>query len=456
MPVRAVATPVVLAALLSACAAKMVPLPAVGPPRYPDFVAPDVPADLTGSRPALYQERAWRFLQHGDLRNAEREVAAALAASPAFVAPKVTAGYIDLARGEPKGALGHFDLALESQAGAVSALVGRGQALLALDREADATAAFAAAVAADPSLVDLQRRLAVLRFRMAERAIAAAREAAGANRLEAARRAYGDAIASSPESPFLYRELAVVERKAGDRRAALEHLRRAVALDGTDAASIAQIGELLEEDGDLEGALSAYADSLALDMNDAVADRRDALRDRMERARLPEEYRAIDTATQLTRAQLAALIAIRLQGRLGDMPVVNAGVITDVRGSWAELWIMAVVRAGIMEPFANHTFQPAAVVRRADLAPIATRLLQRLVPAEQVQRWQSTRVAFADLLPAHLAYPSAATVVAAGVMTTTIDGAFQPSAPVTGAEAIALTDRLERLAAQPGLASVAR
>jgi hypothetical protein len=43
----------------------------------------------------------------------------------------------------------------------------------------------------------------------------------------------------------------------------------------------------------------------------------------------------------------------------------NAVVITDARGSWAEPWIMEATRVGVMEVYANHTFQPEALVRRS-------------------------------------------------------------------------------------------
>lgn len=456
MSARAVAGFVLGATLVSSCAPKVVPAPVSGMPRFPDFVPPDVPVALVGSQAGIHQERAWQYLQAGDLRSAEREVASALAVSPEFVPARVTSGYVELARSNPKAALPHFERAIERKRDEVSALVGRGQALVALARDEEAIGAFEAALAERPTLGDLRLRLDVLRFRRVERAIASAREAARGQRLDIARRAYEDAIVSSPDSPFLYRELAAIERRAGERRAALERLRQARALDPSDAASVAQMGEILEEDGDLEGAMQAYADSLALEPSASVAARREALRARIELARLPEEYRAIDEAPSITRAQLAALIGVRLQRWMRDMPVVDPGVITDVRGTWAETWIMTVVRAGVMEAFANHTFEPSTVVRRADLAPIADTLLSRLASRDQLTRWQSTRTDFSDLSPSHLAYPSASTAVAAGVMSKAPDGGFQPAALVTGAEAVTMIDRFERLARQPGLASSAR
>jgi hypothetical protein len=39
---------------------------------------------------------------------------------------------------------------------------------------------------------------------------------------------------------------------------------------------------------------------------------------------------------------------------------------TDDRGHWAQRWILDITRAGIMDVFPNHTFQPAGIVRRED------------------------------------------------------------------------------------------
>jgi tetratricopeptide (TPR) repeat protein len=435
-----------LVVLLEACAARSVPVPVATAPKYPEFVVPAIPAALAASPAVAHHDLAWRFLQSGDLKNADRELGAATQATPAFYPAEATSGWVAMARKEPQAALMHFDRALQHQADYVSALVGRGQALIALERDRDAAASFEAALTADPQLPDLRRQIDVLKFRAAEREIAAARQAARANRFDEARQAYQLAITNSPDSAFLYRELAALERQAQDDAAALDHFRRAFALDPTDASSMAQIGELLEARGDLEAALKSYDDALAIEPGAALSGRRDALRSRIELARMPEEYRAISDAPQITRAQLAALIGIRLGPWLQAMPATDAGVMTDVRGTWAEQWIMAVTRAAVMQPYANHTFQPRTILNRVDVAPIVSRLIVRLAPSEQARTWQTARVAFTDLQAGHLAYPAASTAVASGVITKDADGAFQPYQPLTGAEAIAMVDRIQRLA----------
>jgi tetratricopeptide (TPR) repeat protein len=446
MRTRALIVVVGLIAVLQGCAARSVPVPVVTTPRYPEFVAPAIPPALAASPAVVHQDLAWRFLQSGDLRSADREIALALQGTPGFYPAEAASGWVALARKDPKSALTHFDRAVERQADYVSALIGRGQALAGLARESEAAASLEAALAAAPQMTDLRRQIDVLKFRGAERDIEAARQAARANRFDEARRAYETAITNSPESAFLYRELAALERQARQDGAALEHFRKAIDLDPSDASSMAQIGELLESRGDLEAALKSYDGALAIEPGPALSARRDALRAKIEFARMPDEYRAIVATPQITRAQLAALIGIRLGPWLQTMPAADAGVMTDVRGTWAETWIMAVTRAAVMEPYANHTFQPRSIVHRVDMAPIASRLIVRLTSSEQARSWQASRVAFTDLQPAHLAYPAASTAVAAGVMTRSGEGAFQPALPVTGTEAIAMIERLQRLA----------
>ena len=437
--------------LVSACAPKVVSVPVVTAPKYPEFREPAVPPALADGPAGQSYARGWAYLQAGDLRTAEREFADALKMTPAFYPAEASLGYLELARKDAKAALPHFDRAIElnPQHGEVSTFIGRGESLLALGREGDALGAFEAAVAADPSQVELARRVEVLKFRGVEQGLARARDAARAGRLDEAIAAYTVAIGSSPDSPFLYREIAAIEKQKGNLDAALADFRKAVALDPSDAKSLAQIGDILEGRGDVAGAEKAYVDALAIEPIADVEKRLDAIRARSALARLPAEYRAIDQAAQITRADLAALIGIRLGSLLQGGPRNgDAALITDVRNNWAATWIMSVARAGVMDPFANHAFQPRSVVRRTDLAQALARLLARVAaqnPA-RAKAWESARVKFSDLSPGHLAYPAASVTVAAGVLRTSGENSFQPSRPVTGAEAIEAVNKIETLA----------
>jgi tetratricopeptide (TPR) repeat protein len=442
---------IVVTACLSACAPKVVPLPTVTTPRFPEYVQPAIPDVFKSSPVAATQTRGWTFLQAGDLKNAEREFTVALKAVPAFLPAEDGLGYVALANKDAKGALPHFERTLEKDATDVSALVGRGQALVALNRTEEALQAFRAALAVDASLADVRQRVEVLSFRGVEQNVANARQAARAGRLDEAIRAYTSAIAASPDSPFLYREVAAVERQKGNAEAALEHFEKAASLDPTDAKTFEQIGELREASGELDAAQQAYNRSLAIEPNDAVSQRLEDVGAKIALAKLPAEYRAIDQAAQITRADLAALVGIRLAPLLGGPRSRDASLITDIRGNWAATWIVSVARAGVMEPYANHAFQPHSVVHRTDLAQAVARLLAKVAALRPAQKpaWDGARLKFSDLAAGHLAYPAASAAVAAGVMKTAAGDAFQPTRAVSGAEAIEAVEKLQALAGLP-------
>jgi tetratricopeptide (TPR) repeat protein len=434
------------------CAAKLPPSPpAITVPKYPDFIVPGVPRGV-GTPAAVERHMAgWGWLQAGDLRAAERNFAAALKQSASFYPGEVGLGYVALVNKKQKDALLHFDRAVVLNPRYAPALSGRAEALLALGQEKEALQSLDAALQADPSLSGLRTRIDVLRFRGQQQEIEGARGLAQSGQLDAARGAYLAAIETSPDSPFLHRELADVERRAGRLDAALDHASRAAALEPDEPRTHVLLGEIYEAQGNVAKAAEEFAAALALQPDEALSGRVDRLRERAAFEAMPPEYRTIETAPVVTRGQLAALFAVQLEPLLSTARNVNAIVITDMRGHWASPYILTAARAGVMEVYPNHTFQPDAGVRRADLASAVSRVLQ-LVAQRNPQLAASWRVSprkFPDLGPGHLNYPTAALAVDAGVMTTADDGAFQLTRPVAGAEAVASIGRLAQLAGQP-------
>jgi hypothetical protein len=148
---------------------------------------------------------------------------------------------------------------------------------------------------------------------------------------------------------------------------------------------------------------------------------------------------------------MAALIGVRLAPLLMWGPKRNGVVITDLRGHWAAPWIPTVARAGVMDVFDNHTFQPRGTVRRAELGQIVTRLLGRVavIKPEKARAWETARGRFPDLAAGNIAFSAASAAVASGVLTLAADGRFQPTRVATGAEAVEAVRRLEALADLP-------
>ena len=351
--------------------------------------------------------------------------------------------------GRPRDALDQFNGVLKHAPAYAPALAGRAQALLALGRDAEALASLEAAAAADPSL-DLGPRIEVLRFRGTEDRIAAARGAAEQGRLDEARSAYEQAIALAPETAFLFREFAAVENRAGRPAKALEHLRKAVLLDPGDQRAQLMLGDVLLGQNDPDGAARAYAAAQAIDPTPEATAKLAEARERLALARLPAEFHAIAGLPEVTRGDVAAVLGIRLADLLAQQ--TRPGVlVTDVRSHWAAAWILAVVRAGVMEPLPNHTFQPQQRVRRVDLAQVASRVLALIAAARpgSAAAWDSARVSVADVSPSHPTYPAVSQAVQAGVLPLAGD-VFDPSRPVSGTELLAAVDRLETLAAPTG------
>jgi tetratricopeptide (TPR) repeat protein len=438
----------VLLGVLAGCAPKTAPaLPPAGAHRFPEFIFPAVPAQIGTPQAVAAHELGWQWLQAGDLRAADRNFTAALKAAPGFYPSETGLGYLSLARKDNKETASHFERALAANPTYAPALAGRGEALLTLGQREQALASFEAAIAADPQLATLRSRIEVLRFRGLQDDVDAARKAADAGRLAEARTIYERTIAASPESPFLYRELANVEKREGNLAAALEHVQKAAALNPVEPRNLITLAEIYEAQGDYAKAVDSYLAASALEPSEAVDAKIEELREKAAFAAMPAEYKSIETSPTVTRAQLAALFGVRLDALLKSAPRPNAVVITDTRGTWAAPWILAVARAGLMEVYPNHTFQPNAVVRRGDLAEAASRALA-LAATTNPRLAATIRTAhgrFPDVPEGHLNYRAASVVVASGVMAATADGTFQLPRLVTGAEALAAVAKLEEL-----------
>jgi tetratricopeptide (TPR) repeat protein len=438
----------VLAAIVSACGARSVK-PVTTGPVYPQYEFPAVPDALSaqmGEAAKLHQE-AWDLLQAGSARAANRRFSSALRRSPDFYPAWTGLGYTALSQNEHKEAIEEFDKALAAAPDYVPALLGRAEALEATNQTAAAVKDLDAVVRVDPSRVELKTRADALRFRSIEELVAQARAAQQGGRLDEARTAYEQALQASPESAFLHRELAATERQGGLLDRAAEHAQKARALDDRDSSTHMLIGDIENARGNLSAAIEAWRRAQELGAPaDLNANINDAER-RLAFAAMPEAFRSIPEAPRVTRADLAALVGARLENWIAQVPPTSAGLITDVREHWAQRWILAVTRAGLMEVYPNHTFQPGDVVQRGDLAWVISRALtiaaaRRTTPSPS---WMEEKPIFPDLPPSHASYPAAALAVAAGVLATGPENVFQPTRPVSGAEAVAAVDRLEEM-----------
>ena len=429
------------------CAPPPTPV-APGVSQFPNFLFPRVPESMVDLPVVSEHIEAWRRLQAGDLPSATAGFSEVLSGNGMFYPAETGLGYVDIAARRLDDALERFGSVLEDVPGYAPAWVGRGEALLASGREAEAMSAYESALVADSKLSDVRRRIQVLRFRSVRGALEMARAAEQAERYGEARQAYEEALTIAPDSGVLYRELALIERRLGELGRALEYVMRANDLEPDDAAGLTLQGDIHETLGDLEGAETAFSRAVRINPTPDRYANLDRVRNRLAAARLPPEYRAISNNRQITRAELAAIVGVNLSRLLEDSGQDEAVLITDIRTHWAYRWILVVAESGIMEVFLNHTFQPENEVDRGGLAQVVSRVLTLIASRDPVSgaRWQAVREQFADIDSQHLQYRAASMAVAAEVLSVLEDNRFGLTNAVTGLEALAAVEQLERLA----------
>ena len=446
-----VALAALVATTVAACAPKAPPPPPPTgiAPRYPHFPTPEIPASLKvaadiSDRHAI----AWRRLQAGDHRGAQRDFLELIKRLPSFYPAETGLGYVHLAERQFKSAATRFTTATAANPRYLPAWLGQVEAQLGLESDPGAIAALERVVALDPKRESARTRLDLLRFKQLQVVLEAARRAKQANRLPEAQRTLEDALALAPNSNLVLRELAVVEHARGALDAAETHIRRAIQIEPADPESYAALGAILEASSRYRDAAAAYTKAASIDPRPAWVDTAAALKEKAINASIPAEFRELPAAPSVTRAQLAAFIGIRLEELITAAPKRVAAVATDIRNHWANEWILSVTQAGVMDIFANHTFQPESLVRRSDLAQIVGQLLRLALGAKspELARWRAERPKFADLPTTHLSYGAAALAVAANAMSAQTGDRFAATRPATGRDVVTAIARIDQLA----------
>jgi len=415
-----------------------------GAPAFADFTPPDIPASLKAVPADRDQQAAaWRKLQAKDLKGASRDYSEILRRTPGFYPAETGLGLVALADRQFKTAVSQFQSALARDNRYVPALRGLVEAQLGVGNEDEAILALERIVALGAARDADRNRLELLRFKQVQALIQSGRRAAQAGRFDEARGSLTRALALSPSSVAILNELTPVEIATRDLDAAEAHAKKALALDANDADAHANMAAVLDARGKPREAAAELAKAAAID---PVKYRESAAsaRAKIDSASVPPELRDLARSATVTRAQLAALIGLRLESVLAKSPRRTPEVATDTRGHWAAGPIAAVTQAGVMEVLPNHTFQPNGIVRRADLAAAVAALLKLAVKTDELARWQAAKPVFSDVSAANLFYRSAVLAVTAGAMTAD-GGHFEPSRGATGAEVQAAITRVEQV-----------
>jgi tetratricopeptide (TPR) repeat protein len=421
-------------ALAAGCATA--PVRPTTTPETEEYAFPRWPPGEVRPREAREIERAWHQVLAGDAAGAEKRLRKVLAESSGLIPAEIALAYARLRAGAHADAVRGFASVLERKPDDVSALVGSGAALARAGKPEAALAAYARAAALDPANEAIRRRRADLRLQVTDSRVSAARAAVEAGAAERAVEQYQLVLQAAPELSGVRLELAAVLADRGDVEAAIAVLE---ADPAAERQVLLRLAELVFQRGEHERALEVYRRILETDPRDeeALAAAR-RVRDTIEAQQMPPEYRLIIDAPTITRADLAALMMVKVR-KLAQAPLGPGRVAIDISGSWARDHIIRALALDLVTVYPNHTFQPGATVRRGDLARAVARALDVLqYPAGPAPR-------LSDMSSNNVLYYAAARVVGAGLMDLTEDGSFQPWRPVSGREATDVIEGLVRL-----------
>jgi tetratricopeptide (TPR) repeat protein len=425
--------PVVLA-LAAACATA--PRAPQQPPHGEDYLYPAPRAGELRQDEAARFDEAWRDVLAGDTDAASRAFREIVGKRPGLVPAQTGLAFAQLRAGRYREAAAGFEAVLQGPADYVPALIGAGSATFRLGDPERALEYYKRAERAAPTQPLATRRLAELKLQVTERRVAAARTALERGDTSAAVEEYRRALEAAPEVGALRVEYANLLVAGGDVAGAIEALR---ADPVGDRQTLMRAAELLTEQQDHAGALEAYRRLLQRDPKDGEAQRLAfAARDTLELEGLPAEFRQIVDAPRITRADLAALVAVKLPA-LKQVEGRDPELAVDISGSWAREYILLALAHDVLDVYPNHTFQPGAIARRGDLARAVARALDLLAhPAEAAP-------AISDMSQNNLYFEAAARAVAAGLMDLTPTGAFEAWRPVSGRDATDVIEALARL-----------
>lgn len=418
-------------------------LPACGPrieaPHIDDsdYIFPDLPRGELDPADEKLVRRAWTDVLTGQTARAEQSMTKLLGTQPGFGPARAILGFAALRANRLDDADAIFAALLLAEPENAAALAGLASVKRRAGLPDQALPLYARAERLRPRDGALARRVGEIKLVVAETAIGEAASLSAEGRKSEAIEMLKKALDVAPELSPVRLELADLLVEAGQRTEALAILGAAQEADRNIAMRVATIRF---EDGDMAGAEMALRRGLRDVAEDAEAAALLArIKDRRALLALPEPLRAIGEAARVTRAELAALVVVRVEALKAKAPRVAGVVASDLSRTWARAEVLRAIELGLMDVYPNHTFQPGGVVRRGELAVVAARVL------DQVGWGRSNAAAPTDMSPSHLQFSSAVRVLGAGVMQSTPAGAFEPWRIVSGAEAKAVVDALARL-----------
>jgi S-layer homology domain/Tetratricopeptide repeat len=118
-------------------------------------------------------------------------------------------------------------------------------------------------------------------------------------------------------------------------------------------------------------------------------------------------------------------------------PLTDSQAVEDIRGHWAETWIIQIIDLGVMEVGPDRNFYPDLPVTRGEFALFLQNVLATVMKDESLTtKYIGESSRFRDMRSGTATYNAAALAVDRGFMDAGITGKFDPQGFVRGSEAL--------------------
>lgn len=154
-----------------------------------------------------------------------------------------------------------------------------------------------------------------------------------------------------------------------------------------------------------------------------------------------EEKKELPLSEEITRAELAAILATKL-----DIPSrqQKSYIIVDIGNHWAKNFIKEIVNKGIMETYSNHNFMPEQKITHAEFAYYIQEIIVHFKNDFAIQsKFVNTNSPFVDVSREHIYYNPVILAVTTGILQGISVNEFSPQSAVSGKSAVRAVQKLK-------------
>jgi Tfp pilus assembly protein PilF len=411
-------------------------------PPPPSIYIENLPQSITTEltlEERIAAEEAWKNLRLGNASKAQKTIIRLGVDSPIYY---VGLGYVYFLLDDLLTAEEGFKAAIKHSPNLTLAHLGLAQLYQKTGQEDEAFSELREVLKREPSHPWAKQEFTTLKTKKTGDFLDQAKAFRAEGNIEKSKEAYLKALYYSPESTEAHLALSEIYKKANDLKSVLVHLRAANANEPSNKKILAEYAEALFKAEQYLKGLEIYENLQELEpQNKEIQERIESIKNKLGIFELASQYNIIPASVAVSREEVAALLAVKFKGILED-PVAKNPIVTDISTSWASKYILKVTSLGILDVYANHTFEPKKTVTRAEMAEILLRLIDFLKKKgyKLIQQFSPERIQISDVAPDNYYYPLIAQIIAYQIMDLSPQKTFSPEQSLSGPEAIKILD----------------